>query len=120
MSDEKITIDPQRVAEGEYYRTGILIRAWNGEKWVTADIAQIDKRSLYVWLRSEGGNNRLAENTVAIFLGHEHFEAEEVKKPQRRTTQEGWITLGAWLGAHPECEVRDLIADVMSDLDELS
>lgn len=51
--------------------TGIYVRVKDGEAWITADIAQLDRASLFVWLRSRGGDNPWAEATVALLLGHQ-------------------------------------------------
>lgn len=56
--------------------TGILVRAlFPDERGApdrvgNADIAWLTKVSLLAWLRSRGGDNGLAERTVAILLGH--------------------------------------------------
>jgi hypothetical protein len=52
--------------------TGILCRAYDSEgNPGSYDIAHLDRESLFEWLRSRGGDNIWAENTVAILLGHE-------------------------------------------------
>jgi hypothetical protein len=55
----------------EVPESGILIRAIapTGDG-VRADISLLDKSSLLAWLRSGGGDNRLAEDVVGILLGH--------------------------------------------------
>lgn len=64
-----LKVDPAR--EGNYGYTGILVRAQDGAgRWVNADIADLDKRSLQEWLRSRGGQNEWAESVVHILLGH--------------------------------------------------
>lgn len=65
---EDLKVDPQRLDFGE---TGIFIRARAAGCWCSADIAHIDRDSLLRWLRSRGGDNKLAENCVLILLGHE-------------------------------------------------
>jgi hypothetical protein len=51
--------------------TGIFVRAINSdEEWASLDIAWLDEESLLTWLRSDGGNNLLAETLVCILLGH--------------------------------------------------
>lgn len=53
--------------------TGIYVRAQTSTgAWVSADIAHLDRASLMAWLRSRGGDNPWAENTVAVLLGHEN------------------------------------------------
>lgn len=50
--------------------TGIFVRAKAPDgKWVSADIATLDRDSLMNWLRS-GGSHDLAERTVALLLQH--------------------------------------------------
>jgi len=62
-------IDPERFT---FYNqsTGIFVRVLYNGKWINADIAILDKASLLAWLRSRGGENEWAENTVGILLGH--------------------------------------------------
>lgn len=70
-------VDPTRVYQTdrarEAHATGIYVRAQLGETWGSFDIAELDKASLLDWLRSDGGSNKLAENTVGIILGHGHL-----------------------------------------------
>jgi hypothetical protein len=40
------------------------------QSWDSVDIELLDLQSLMTWLRSRGGNNEWAENTVALLLGH--------------------------------------------------
>lgn len=63
-----LRIDPAR--KGKFETTGIYVRALDGTVWVSADIADLDRESLIVWLRSRGGDNTWAENVVAMLLGH--------------------------------------------------
>lgn len=61
-------VDPDRlVTEPE---TGIFVRVEYNEAWMSIDIAHLDRASLMTWLRSRGGDNPWAENTVAVLLGH--------------------------------------------------
>ena len=53
--------------------TGIFIRAKGSEGWDSFDIAVLDKPSLLAFLKSRGGDNRWAEDTVGILLGHGHL-----------------------------------------------
>ena len=53
--------------------TGIFIRVKDGNRWVNADISQLDAASILCWLRSQGGDNPLAENVVGILLGRGHL-----------------------------------------------
>jgi hypothetical protein len=56
------------------YRTGIYVRAKDGDKWVNADIGELERGSLKDWLRSRGGENEWTEQVVLILLGHEEGE----------------------------------------------
>ena len=68
-------IDPNRE---HLSGTGIYVRAQSTSgRWVSADIITLDKPSLLEWLRSRGGNNRQAEDTVGILLGHGHLHTAE-------------------------------------------
>ncbi len=51
--------------------TGILVRAMGlNDKYISVDIADLDKASLLIWLKSRGGDNKWAEDCVGILLGH--------------------------------------------------
>lgn len=63
-----LKLDPDRADRGD--GTGIYVRAKDGDNFVAADICQLDKPSLLAWLRSRGGDNVWAENTVGMLLGH--------------------------------------------------
>jgi hypothetical protein len=57
--------------------TGGFVRAVTpGGKWVTADIALLDKDSLLAWLKSRGGDNPWAENIAGVLLGHGNLHPE--------------------------------------------
>jgi hypothetical protein len=59
--------DPERLALPE---TGIYVRAMNPQgRFASVDIVTLDRPSLMNWLRSRGGSNEWAENTVAALLG---------------------------------------------------
>jgi hypothetical protein len=61
-------VDPDRlISEPE---TGIFVRVEHNGTFASVDIAHLDRDSLMAWLRSRGGDNPWAENTVAILLGH--------------------------------------------------
>ena len=60
-----LTIDPCRA----YPHTGLFVRALDGDRLVNADISQLEPASLLLWLRSDGGDDPLAENVVGILLG---------------------------------------------------
>ena len=57
----------------DYAGTGIFIRAKDGENFGTFDISELTKESLLLWLKSRGGDNNIAEDTVGILLGHGHL-----------------------------------------------
>jgi hypothetical protein len=74
---KELIIDPNRTDLPE---TGIFVRAKNtAGEWDSIDIAHLTRESLFDWLRSRGGDNPWAENTVAILLGH------EIEEPPFRT-----------------------------------
>lgn len=74
----ELTPDPERVAREDLHGlTGIFVRAKHEGKWGNFDIAELDKPSLLAWLRSRGGDNRWAEDTVGIILGHGHLHSME-------------------------------------------
>lgn len=70
----KLVVDEAReIGDGESLdrATGIFVRALGPEgRWGSFDIVELDKASLLTWLRSRGGYNPWAENTVALLLGH--------------------------------------------------
>jgi hypothetical protein len=82
-----LLIDEKRLksveAEGEHEGdpTGIFIRAKHPttNKWMSVDIYVLQKDSLLAWLKSRGGDNRWAEDTVGILLGHGHLHEDEKK-----------------------------------------
>jgi hypothetical protein len=67
----KSAFDPIRASTWEGLRTGIFVRAKDqGGKYQSVDIALLDAVSLLAWLRSRGGQNFWAENTLGRLLGH--------------------------------------------------
>ena len=72
--------DEERLKEG-FRETGIFVRAQHEDgRWRTTDIVNLDAESLLAWLRSRGGQNVWAEETVGILLGHQHaLHAETVQ-----------------------------------------
>lgn len=63
--------------------TGVYIRAQNDNgKWQSIDIACLTKESLLEWLKSDGGDNKLAENMVGILVEHGHLH-----KPDSRNKE---------------------------------
>ena len=62
-----LQIDPTRLPDD--ILTGIYVRAVDSDgQWQSVDIAMLDKASLLTWLRSSGGENKLAENNGILFL----------------------------------------------------
>ena len=75
-----LRVDPNR-EEYQHGTTGIYVRArMGGGGWGNADIAELDRISLLRFLRSRGGANLWAENTVLAMLEHEPFQADEARK----------------------------------------
>jgi len=72
MDYVEFLVDPERLEPN--FSTGLYVRAKRPDgKWISADLCQLDKPSLLAWLKSRGGNNRWAEDTVGILLGHGHL-----------------------------------------------
>lgn len=73
MSNENQTLKTDSEREINYNGySGILVRAVGKDgKWGSFDIAELTRESLIAWLKSHGGDNPHAENTVAVLLGHE-------------------------------------------------
>lgn len=76
---KELVADPIRAA-GLYNPTGIFVRVRTPDGWGNADIAQLDRGSLIRFLRSRGGENLWAENTVLAILGHVQVTAEEAAR----------------------------------------
>ena len=76
---DRFRVDPHR---SQFPETGIYVRAKDMADlvWVNADIAHLDRESLRRWLRSHGGDNPLAENTVLILLGWDPYEKNDAQK----------------------------------------
>ena len=71
-----LRVDDEREHE-QHGATNIFVRAKFEDAWGSYDIAELDRLSLLRWLRSRGGENLWAENTVLSLLGHAQFEATE-------------------------------------------
>ncbi len=85
----ELRVDPERYdPEDDSNKTTIFVRAKLNEQWLSVDIADLDKESLLVWLRSRGGKSEWAEDTVGIMLGHGHLTNwrpdEGVRKDERQ------------------------------------
>ena len=72
---DDLQIDPQRAEMADNFpKTGIFVRAKDQTgKHQSVDIALLNKASLLALLRSRGGQNEWAENTVGLLLGHGPF-----------------------------------------------
>ena len=70
MAEHEYRVEAIRRLNKDDQATGIFIRARDGDKWVSADLAELDKGSVLAWLRSRGGDNPWAENCVGMLLGH--------------------------------------------------
>jgi hypothetical protein len=80
---DDLRIDPKRASTEEGLRTGIFVRAKDQSgKYQTVDIALLDGLSLLAWLRSRGGRNFWAENTLGRLLGHKDLSQYGVKHEQ--------------------------------------
>lgn len=74
-TEKDLIVDPAR--RGVEEPTGILVRARHDDRWVNADIAELDETSLTRWLKSRGGDNPWAEQVVRILLGHPNIPPDE-------------------------------------------
>jgi len=66
--------------------TGVYIRAKVKREWQSVDIYSLDAPSLLEWLRSRGGENVWAENTVGSLLAHK----EPISKKSESVWDEGF------------------------------
>lgn len=73
---EPLKTDPSR--RQDWVHTGIYVRALQPDgSWEQVDITELSAASLRAWLRSGGGANELAENTVAALLGYDRVKRNE-------------------------------------------
>ncbi len=79
-----LKVAPDRLKERYEDATGIYIRAKADEKWGSYDIAQLDKDSLLLFLRSRGGDNPWAEDCIGIMLGHGHLHLTKEEEDESR------------------------------------
>jgi hypothetical protein len=80
---DDLHIDPGRASTEGGPRTGIFVRAKDQSgKYQTVDIALLDSVSLLAWLRSRGGRNFFAENTLGRLLGHKDLSQYAMKHEQ--------------------------------------
>ena len=70
--DELVVIE-DRWVERDKWSTGIFVRAITPDGWKSVDIAVLTPTSLLNWLKKDGGDNSIAEDTVGILLGHGHL-----------------------------------------------
>ena len=71
------------------FTTGILVRALNPDnQWGDYDIGQLSLDSLMIWLHSRGDKSPLAENTLAMVLGHDLRADDNRKGKNGRGAQE--------------------------------
>jgi hypothetical protein len=72
---DDLHIDPERAVMADNLpRTGAFVRAKDQTgKHQSVDITLLNKASLLALLRSRGGQNEWAENTVGLLLGHGPF-----------------------------------------------
>jgi len=73
----KLRADQERAIN--HGATGIYVRAIGSEGWGSFDIAELDRGSLFRFLRGRGGKNLWAENVVMALMGHEGFSAKEAE-----------------------------------------
>jgi hypothetical protein len=73
----ELVVLEDRWVDEELLNTGIYVRALTPDGYASVDIACLTPVSLLKWLRSNGGNNPLAENTVGVLLGHGHITDTE-------------------------------------------
>jgi hypothetical protein len=68
----ELRMNPKRIAKNRWIVLEILVRAKNEHgHFQNCDIGDLDRESLLSWLRSRGGSNPWAEQTILILLGYE-------------------------------------------------
>lgn len=75
----ELSVDPNRTTEATSpFRTGFPLRArFPDGSYGAADVAQLDRASLWSWLRSREGDNRFAESFLLQLLGHAPIQPNE-------------------------------------------
>lgn len=76
----RLAVNPNRT--DLHGSTGIYVRAELDGEIGNFDIAELDSASLLTWLRSRGGDNLWAEDTVGIILGHGHLHKTLSEEPK--------------------------------------
>lgn len=68
--NSELLLDPNRVGR-PLRETGIYVRARDAKgKWGSHDLVWLSRDSVLQWLKSRGGDNPWAEQTVLALLGH--------------------------------------------------
>lgn len=71
-----LTVDPGR--ERYAGETGIFVRAKGPDgNWGAFDITELDRASLFKWLRGRGGKNVWAENVIFTIFGHKPISEQD-------------------------------------------
>jgi hypothetical protein len=70
--DDLVVIE-DRWVERDKWNTGIFVKAITPDGRDSVDIAVLTPTSLLKWLKHDGGDNPIAENTVGVLLGHGHL-----------------------------------------------
>lgn len=83
MTHPEFEVDPIRIEEDCDGVTGIYVRAKLNGEWGSYDIATLTSESLMAFLRSRGGKNEWAENTVLSMLGHKMNAQDFGATPER-------------------------------------
>lgn len=83
--DDEYNVDMDRLS----FECGIPVRAKRDGKFGTHDLAELDTDSIKRWLRSRGGANEWAENTVLILLHHNAHADKEPEIPAALLQSEG-------------------------------
>lgn len=78
-----LKVDPSRTLE---LKLGIKTAATLRGKSGIYDIAWLDLRSLKIWMRSAGGENALAETTLAVLLGHPEKSVQQLWAVPKKAT----------------------------------
>lgn len=81
MAEQEFLVDPSRARDAARREAGIRLRAKHENKLGKYDISKLDRASLVLWLRSEGGGeNAFSEKVVLALLGYERLAADGLEK----------------------------------------